>query len=637
MLAAGGVLNADVARPPRFVTEAGAVLETDGRILAGPLSEQNQAGGVLQRRSELEALDGELTELTSVLVAEREALAQLDGEAAQLSTDAARVRSELDQSRRRLAQEESRFEQAVAMVERLLREHAALGDEISQLTERAGALEAERTQQTEKAESLRRLYTEESAAVAELDARVAQVQAEADAAAERITADKVEVGRLSEQVANARRERQRLEYALGDSQRQQRNIAQQIESRLASQTEHAEIVAQSSRAAAEARELATRAETAANDLTEQVAAAAEATGSLGERVLAARDHAGHIQRDWHALEVAKREAEVKRENLEDRAQQDLGFALPALHAEYAEMLADTSGELVITRIDPDAGAKQSDELRDAIRKLGNVNLDAIEEESQLASRNETLAAQVADLDAARVQLTELIEQLNVASRSRFEETFRIIERNFAGNDGMFRKLFGGGRAEVRLMPLVVDGVEQTNPDGTAKVDWLESGVEIIAKPPGKEPRSISQLSGGEKAMTAVALLMAIFRSKPSCFCVLDEVDAAMDDANVDRFCKVVEQFTDRSHFIVITHHKRTMHAANQLFGVTMQERGVSKRVSVRIDQVGADGSIKHTDNATKPHASEATRHVEDHQPDGALRRGLAGMVNGKQPVPVSEN
>ena len=162
------------------------------------------------------------------------------------------------------------------------------------------------------------------------------------------------------------------------------------------------------------------------------------------------------------------------------------------------------------------------------------------------------------------------------------------------------------------MPVVRDGVE------SEEVDWLESGIEIIAKPPGKEPRSISQLSGGEKSMTAVALLMSIFRSKPSCFCVLDEVDAALDDANVDRFCRVVEQFTDRSHFIVITHHKRTMHSAHQLYGVTMQERGVSKRVAVKIDQVGSDGRIKA--------AASTAPQAEGGSGDGALARGLAGMV-----------
>ncbi len=167
---------------------------------------------------------------------------------------------------------------------------------------------------------------------------------------------------------------------------------------------------------------------------------------------------------------------------------------------------------------------------------------------------------------------------------------------------MFRKLFGGGKAEVRLMPLIKE-VEQ--PDGsitkveTDEYDVLESGIEVIAKPPGKEPRSISQLSGGEKTLTAVALLMSIFRSKPSCFCILDEVDAALDEGNVGRF-NIVREFTDQSAFIVITHNKRTMQNADRLYGVTMQERGVSTRVSVRFDQVEKDGSIHAAPHASAP-------------------------------------
>ena len=144
---------------------------------------------------------------------------------------------------------------------------------------------------------------------------------------------------------------------------------------------------------------------------------------------------------------------------------------------------------------------------------------------------------------------------------------------------MFRRLFGGGSADLYLIP---------DEDGT--VDWLESGIEIRAKPPGKEPRVISQLSGGEKTMTAVALLMEIFR-EPSPFCILDEVDAALDEANVERFCNVVREFLDQSHFIVITHHKRTMQACDRLFGVTMPERGVSRRVTVKFDEVDGDGRI----------------------------------------------
>jgi len=142
-------------------------------------------------------------------------------------------------------------------------------------------------------------------------------------------------------------------------------------------------------------------------------------------------------------------------------------------------------------------------------------------------------------------------------------------------------LFGGGSADLFLLPLEETGEE----------DWLESGIEIRAKPPGKEPRLISQLSGGEKTMTAVALLMAIFRSKPAPFCILDEVDAALDEANVERFCATLRPFLERSHFILITHHKRTMQACDILYGVTMPERGVSRRVAVRFDQVGEDGRI----------------------------------------------
>src|SRR6185295_5613674 len=175
-----------------------------------------------------------------------------------------------------------------------------------------------------------------------------------------------------------------------------------------------------------------------------------------------------------------------------------------------------------------------------------------------------------------------------------KETFELIQQRFSAPDGMFRLLFGGGSAEVRLMGLIKEG-----PNGekiqTDEIDWLESGVEVIAKPPGKQPRSINQLSGGEKTMTAIALLLSIFKSKPSCFCILDEVDAALDEANVERFCNVIHRFLGHSHFIVITHRKRTMASADRLYGVTMQERGVSKRVTVKIDQVGDKGEI---DSAT---------------------------------------
>ena len=141
---------------------------------------------------------------------------------------------------------------------------------------------------------------------------------------------------------------------------------------------------------------------------------------------------------------------------------------------------------------------------------------------------------------------------------------------------LFRDLFGGGQADIVL---------------EENVDILDSGIEIVARPPGKEPRSISLLSGGEKTMTCVALLLAIFRSRPSPFCVLDEVDAALDEANIDRFTKVLQGFLTWTQFIIVTHSKKTMTCANTIYGVTMQESGVSKQVSVRFEDVSDDGHI----------------------------------------------
>jgi chromosome segregation protein len=315
----------------------------------------------------------------------------------------------------------------------------------------------------------------------------------------------------------------------------------------------------------------------------------EATASaheLGERVNLSRQHATAVERDWHSVEVARREVEVKRENLEERAQQELSLDLAREQVEYRELISDPD----VVRVNTEQAGEQIESLRRQIKELGNVNLDAIEEENLLEARNEELIRQVADIDAARVGLEELIQRLNVASEQRFKDTFETIQRHFSGEQGMFRQLFGGGKAEVRLMPIIKEGPSGEKID-TGEIDWLESGVEVIAKPPGKEPRSISQLSGGEKTMTAVALLLSIFRSKPSCFCVLDEVDAALDESNTERFCRVLNRVLDQSHFIVITHHKRTMAAADRLYGVTMQERGVSKRVTVKLDQVGEKGEI----------------------------------------------
>jgi chromosome segregation protein len=585
-----------------FVTRDGAVVDARGRVFVGAGAAGGEGAGLLRRRAEMESLESQGQQVGAELRSQRRVLEEVDAEAGAMSAQAADLRTRLAQQQRLLVQEQSRGERLEADLSRLSREAGTLEQESSQLRARLAKLEEDAASLRERAQSLSRLYEEEHAAALALDAQVRTAQMRADAAGEQMTAAKVEVGRVGEQLASARREISRLEMSRDDLSRQARDseaAVVRLEGRIG---EHQggidEALAQVAAAQADSVRLAA----VAAQTQREVSALEERAGEQGRQVVEAREAFSAIERAWHALEVSKRELEVKRENTEERAGEELGLDLNAEYPEYREMMADG----VVERIDTNEAARQIEVLRDTIRKLGSVNIEAIDEEMTLEQQNEDLVRQVADIDQACAQLTDLITKLNTVSRELFGETFRLIQENFGGEQGMFRKLFNGGKAEVRLMPLLkevedADGVVRKVE--TDEVDLLESGVEVIAKPPGKEPRSISQLSGGEKTLTAVALLLSIFRSKPSCFCVLDEVDAALDEGNVGRFNAVVREYTDRSSFIVITHNKRTMQTTDRLYGVTMQERGVSTRVSVRFDDVGKNGEIRLPAKGAEPQPS----------------------------------
>ena len=200
-----------------------------------------------------------------------------------------------------------------------------------------------------------------------------------------------------------------------------------------------------------------------------------------------------------------------------------------------------------------------------VDEMGEVNLTAIEEYQELKARHTFLTEQKDDLEESLSGLQKAIQRINRTTRKRFLETFHLVNVKF---QEVFPRLFCGGQAELRL----------TNED-----DLLETGIEIIVQPPGKKLQNGTLLSGGEKALTAVALIFSIFLIKPSPFCLLDEVDAPLDDANIGRFNEMVREMTSFSQFIMITHSKSTMVVADTLYGVTMEEPGVSKLVSVRIN------------------------------------------------------
>ena len=206
------------------------------------------------------------------------------------------------------------------------------------------------------------------------------------------------------------------------------------------------------------------------------------------------------------------------------------------------------------------------ELKGRIANMGPVNLDAISEYSDLKERHDFLKAQSEDLWNSKNKLVQTIDEINETSQTLFKDTFEQVKKNFAFTYG---KISGGGESDLQL-------VDSDDP--------LESGIEIIARPPGTRLKSVTLLSGGQRTMAAVALLFAIYMVKPSPFCVLDEIDAALDDANIGRFCETLHGFTDKSQFLIVTHNKRTISNADTVFGVTMPEKGVSTLLSMRFNK-----------------------------------------------------
>ncbi len=264
----------------------------------------------------------------------------------------------------------------------------------------------------------------------------------------------------------------------------------------------------------------------------------------------------------HQCELAAGEIRHERNTLADRLREDYGIEIADLEDEYGEQQQQI-----------DAAEQEIASLRRKISNIGAVNMEALHELDDLETRFANLDGQYQDLTQAKESLERIIHKINADSRRLFSETLEAIRSNF---QTLYRRAFGGGRADIVL---------------EEGVDILECGIDIVATPPGKPSFNNSLLSGGEKALTAVALLLAIFQYRPSPFCVLDEVDAPFDEANIGRFVDVLKDFLGWTKFVLVTHSKKTMTAATTLYGVTMQESGVSKQVSVRFEDVSDDGHI----------------------------------------------
>ncbi len=646
-------LRAQMPDGCRFVTETGELLEADGRVFAGPLS--GAAGGLISRRSELALLRLQIGELDESIAKDTQSLSQLSDQAAHAEQVCNDLRQSIYEAKSMSAELGSKLEVLDDQIAGLEREQPVLAAETEQIHRQLSEADEKRAGHKTEAQRLEQDSAERQERIDSAQSQIDELAAQADAAREAVTAVRIESGKIAEQLASAQRQVRQVEIASADVDRQRKLIEDQLSG-------YHERIAEFEQTEAQAVEQAELADRQLHGLITQCELAQrkveQAEAGLAELKSQVQAHRGEVERadgELHKLQVRQRELEVKSDSVRQRGQEQLDLdvaeayarvlagvsahgepgdadaggdeedqdALRALDGDTSEVEAESDGEAQVDladrfNIDWQTVESEINELRGKIARLGTVNVDAIAEQDQLEGRQDELADQVSDIAQAKSDLESLIQQINDDSRKRFEETFNTIKENFAGQDGLFRKLFGGGRADLFLQP-----------DEDGNIDVLESGIEIRAKPPGKEPCSISQLSGGEKTMTAVALLMAIFKTKPSPYAILDEVDAALDEANVERFTQVIQSFLDVSHFIVITHHKRTMQMCDVLYGITQQERGVSKRVSVRFDQVSHDGRI--SDDAVKEQ-NKLDREVKSEQAEVPTPEPVAEAL--PEPVPA---
>jgi chromosome segregation protein len=536
----------------RFVTMGGIVLEPDGRMGIGSLSRNT---GLISRRSELRELAKELEEVTARIKKLSESLAHSESEAGQLEASQQELRTEVYEANTQRVEAQAALRSVEGEVRRLGEERPLIASEMAVLTERLAEIQAQKAEALETLSAVEQRNLEGERTIASLQHEIDELAERQAALAEKVAAARVRAGELSQRRAT-------LAEAIRGSQAAKDQLEADRESARREFAEAQEQIDQSNRQIETAKDTLAGLNTENADLRRRNEAMRSERETLRESLdqyaAEARRLRGELERaeaELHGRQMKLQEVRVRIEDLTDRIAEELSVDLAVQYETY-----QPDGQE-----DWPAIEAEIEELRRKIDRLGNVNLDAIREQEELEERLAFLTTQLDDLRASERQLKQLIEKLNAESEQRFLATFEAVQTHFSA---LFKKLFGGGKAQLCLM----------DPS-----DVLECGIEITARPPGKEPQSISLLSGGEKTMTAIALLLAVFRSRPAPFVLLDEVDAALDEANNVRFNHVIQEFVDLSQFIIITHSKRTMSVADVLYGVTMQEAGVSKRVSVRFE------------------------------------------------------
>jgi chromosome segregation protein len=569
------------------VTLKGEFISDTGVIFAGAFGEAN-VHSVLHRKAQIRDLELECTEIRSKLNFAQQQCELAESELEQMHHRVEEQREEVH----RTQIQASTLDGQISMLDRELRESEGriksliwekgnTEQRLSSALARATALEAE-------LETLAQQLAEWQERLSESLSQVESFRADEELMTETLNESKVRVATEQQRRENLQRQRQPMANRLTELQdlilSRERDIAnygararqfvaendslrRKIEELRANQSnaemEVTALVEERSRrlASVESVELSLR------QLRKQLSECQEARGEQEVRATqhklrleSVREHVTHryqtelaaFRPEWDLFRSTVRE---QRKRLDQSISDVPETEEIAGSADRPDLIPEAEWELVKTIVA---------EMSERLDAMGPVNLEAIQEYDELEERQRFLEEQNADLIKSKTELLDVINKINETTKELFAGTFEQVRKNF---QEMFTELFGGGKANL----LLVDDA-----------DPLESGIEIIAKPPGKQLQSITLLSGGEKTMTAVGLLFAIYMVKPSPFCVLDEMDAPLDESNISRFIKILDRFVAQSQFVVITHNKRTIAKADVLYGVTMEEHGISKLVGVRL-------------------------------------------------------
>lgn len=537
-----------------FVTQDGDTLTAEG-VLTGGASEGADSG-VLKRRREIKELSEMKSEWAGKLALAQASLKKIEAQLESVVTDfegaqKRKIEQEIKvtELRKDLERGETEVQNAIYACERQERELAKISQQVSTLEDRLTELET-------SLEETRLKKAELESVVESLDQELTSTRMGFDGMQAEVTDLQIRSASKNQELQGVQRQFEMVQKSVNDLQNQLSRMSEESEKNSYVMTENQMKLEESKiefeRLVVEVEELKTML-SHQRDQYEQESA----------RVRELETQSNEAQRARNERQHRMNESQLKFEQAKMKEQ----YLVDQIRERYMLNLSDLLEKYVGREGNPADAEAELKDLRDKLAKIGEVNLSAIEEYEENSKRYEFLVQQQADLTEAKEQLRRVIDRINRICSRRFKETFDLVNDRFTR---VFPVLFGGGEARLEL-------VENPEKD--------EMGIDIIAKPPGKKMQNVSLMSGGEKALTAVALVFSIFLVKPSPYCLLDEVDAPLDDANVYRFNDLVREMAKRSQIIVVTHNKHTMEVAGKLYGVTMAERGVSTMVSVNLQDL----------------------------------------------------